>query len=84
MSLLDTMIVQWLTENKGFVYCFENFVFKGYAGQDHVQVAASLQQIVKEVKSNYLEIKEIVIQSDNASCFASQELIPFVYHLNMK
>ena len=25
---------------------------------------------------------EIVIQSDNASYFASQELIPFIYHMN--
>ena len=84
MSMLGTMIVQWSSEKKGFVYRFENYAFKGYAGQDNVQVAAAIQQTVKEVKTNYPEIREIIFQSDNATCFASQELIPFIYHLNAK
>lgn len=28
--------------------------------------------------------KEIIFQSDNASCFASQQLIPFVYHFSVQ
>ena len=82
MSMLGTMIVNWSNEKNGIVYRFENYIFKGYAGQDNVQVAAAIQQIVKVVKTNYPEIVEVILQSDNALCFASQELIPFIYHLN--
>ena len=64
MSMLGTMIVQWSSEKKGFVYRFENYAFKGYAGQDNVQVAAAIQQTVKEVETNYPEIREIIFQSD--------------------
>ena len=53
MSMLGTMIVQWSSEKNGFVYRFENYAFKGYAGQDNVQVDAAIQEIVKEVKTNY-------------------------------
>jgi hypothetical protein len=72
MSVLGVMIVHWSTEKCGFVYRFENFVFKGYTGQDNVQVAAALQQIVTEVNHIYPGMQEIVLQSDNASCFSSQ------------
>ena len=67
MSMLGTMIVQWLSEKNGFVYRFENYIFKDYASQDNVQVAAAIQQIVKEVKINYPEVRDIVFQSDNAT-----------------
>ena len=82
MSLLGSMIVTWSTEKEGFAYHFENYVYKGYAGQDNVQVAATMQQIVKQMKANFPEKKNITIQSDNATCFASQEMIPFIFHLN--
>ena len=84
MSLLGTMLVQWSAEKNGFVYRFDNIAFKGYAGQDNVQVAAAVKQVIEQVKTNYPEIREIIVQSDNATCFASQELIPFIYHLNAK
>ena len=58
MSMLGTMIVQWVTrtikvkedgvevqkEVGGFQYKFVDYIFKGYAGQDHTQVAAAIQK----------------------------------------
>ena len=34
------------------------------------------------MKQNKPNITEICLQSDNATCFASQDLIPFIYHIN--
>lgn len=84
MSLLGAMIVRWVeTEDcKGYEYRFSDYVFKGYAGQDNTQVAAAIEVIVNQVHKTYPYVKQIVLQSDNATCFASQELIPFIYHLN--
>lgn len=47
-------------------------------------MAASIEMLVNHVHKQFPVIKEIVVQSDNATCFASQELIPFIYHLNPK
>lgn len=77
-SLLGTAIVQWSSKKYGFVYRFKNYAFKAYAGQNSVQVAA-IQQIVKEMKTNFPEIRENIFQSDITTCFASQELIPFIF-----
>lgn len=97
MSDLGAMIMQWVirkvkeklkdgetieVEVGGFEYSFVNFIFKNYSGQDHVQVASAIEQIISHVHEKFPEVKEIIIQSDNASCFASQELIPFIYHTN--
>ena len=85
-SCLGAMVVQWLKKGDhwGYSYKFIDIVFKGYDGQDNVQVAASIKMLVEHVHSQIPGIKEIVVQSDNATCFASQELIPFIYHLNEK
>ena len=80
MSVLGAMIVTWKT--KGFEYKFIDCVFKGYTGQDNIQMAAALELLIGIVQEQDTNIKEIIIQSDNATCFASQELIPFIYHLN--
>ena len=96
MSVLGTMIVQWVVkmveikengvevekEVGGFQYKFVDYIFKGYAGQDHTQIVAAIEKIVEHMKENYPEVNEMIFQSDNATCFASQELIPFIYHLN--
>lgn len=97
MSDLGAHIMQWVirklkekmkngetveVEVGGFEYSFVNFIFKNYSGQDHVQVASAIEQIISHVHEKFPEVKEIIIQSDNASCFASQELIPFIYHTN--
>lgn len=96
MSMLGTMIVQWVTktikvkedgvevqkEVDWFPYRFVDYIFKGYTGQDHTQVAAAIQKIVEQVHDQCLNVKEVTFQSDNATCFVSQELIPFIYHMN--
>lgn len=84
MSLLGAMAVQYVEKDdkEGYEYHFLDFIFKGYSGQDNIQVASALDAIVKQVALRFPVVKEIIIQSDNASCFSSQELIPFVYHLN--
>jgi len=79
------MEVQWKVvadSTKRFEYRFADYVFKGYSGQDNVQVASAIEVIVKRVRERYPGVKEICLQSDNATCFASHELIPFIWHLN--
>ena len=85
-SCLGTMVVQWVKKNDhwGYSYQFIDIVFKGYDGQDNVQEAVSVEMLVKHIHSKFPGTKEIVFQSDNATCFASQELIPFIYHLHAK
>ena len=34
------------------------------------------------IKKIHPEVESVNLQSDNASCFASQENIPFIYHMN--
>lgn len=99
MSDLGAMIDQW-DERKikaksdngktveievgGFEHSFIDFVFKNYTGQDHTQVAAAIEQLVSHVHQKYPEVREIILQSDNATCFSSQEHIPFIHHLNQE
>ena len=85
MSVLGVMIVVWTTKEDGtcgFEYHFFDIVMKGHAGQDNVQVAAALELIVELVHERFPETEDIVLQSDNASCFSSQELIPYVFQMN--
>jgi hypothetical protein len=75
--VLGSMEVQWRTETlngkeaSGFQYKFTDYIFKGYAGQDNVQVAAAVEIMVQQVKGRNPSVKSVIIQSDNASCFAS-------------
>jgi len=90
MSLLGLMLVQAippaddadLADAPQFSYFFINCVVKGYAGQDHIQVAGVLQCLVRYLQRVHPNTRQVAIQSDNASCFSSQELIPFIYHMN--
>ena len=66
----------------GYEYSFEDYIIKGYSGQDNVQVGAVVSTIITRIKLTKPKIKSIIFQSDNASCFASQELIPFIHHIN--
>lgn len=84
MSLLGAMHVRWIVEDDddGFQYTFTDYFIKGYSAQDNVQVCGCIQTMVRNIHELNPEKKEICFQSDNATCFASQELIPFVFHLN--
>ena len=50
--------------------------------QDHVQVGAVVQKIKQIFKEKNPSVKEMFIQSDNSTCFSSQELVLFLFHLN--
>ena len=62
MSVLGAMIMQWTeVENaNGFEYRFRDYIFQGYAGQDNVQVAGALENIVMQVKQQYPKFKIII------------------------
>ena len=49
-----------------------------------MQVAAVVQLGVQRVQDLHPVAKKVIIQSDNASCFASQEIIPFVLNMNTR
>ena len=74
MSLLGTMVVQWVTKDDdklcGFRYSFVDYIISGYSGQDNVQVCAILQIIYSSIQNNFPnKVKVIFLQSDNATCF---------------
>ena len=82
------MIVLWATRDvdgktcNGFEYSFLDIAMKNYVGQDNVQVAAVVEEISGQIQQQLLDVRNIIFQSNNASCLTSQELIPFVYYLN--
>lgn len=86
MSMLGAMFSQWNDdgEKRGFQYSFVDYVIDGYTGQDNLQVAAVVQQMMRTVQDRHPGVKKVIIQSDNATGFASQELIPFIFHMNTK
>ena len=71
MSVLGTMVVQWLTKDDsnemGFQYSFVDYIIAFYSGQDNVQVCAILQLICSSVQKKFPNVKEICIQSDNST-----------------
>jgi hypothetical protein len=66
----------------GFQYSFVDYIISGYTGQDNVQVCAILQLLCSSVQKKHPDVKEIFLQSDNATCFSSQAIIHFIHHLN--
>ena len=84
MSLLGAMFVQCVRNYDGYTgvkYSFVDYVIKGYSAQDNTQVSSIIQLLLKFVKRKLTNVKEICLQSDNASCFISQNIIPYIYHL---
>ena len=86
MSLLGIMEIRWEVygEVSGFEYLFVDYAIKGNSGQDHVQVASAIQLAVDTVQDRHPDAKKIIIQSDNKTDFASQELIPFIFNMNTR
>ena len=84
MSLLGSMMIECVEQDKelSFKYSFVDYVIKGYSGQDNIQIAAALNIMVDQITKKRPDIKEICFQSDNATCFSSQELIPYISQLN--
>ena len=86
MSLLEFMDTRWNVDGdvSGIEYSFVYCVIKGYSGQDHVQVAAVIQLAVDTVQERHPTVKNVIIQSYNASYFASQGLIQFIFNMNTR
>ena len=74
MSLLVFMEINWKVDGdvSGFEYSFVDYVIKGYSDQDHVQVAFLIRSAVDTVQDRHPSAKNVIIQSDIASDFASQ------------
>ena len=86
MSFLGFMEIRWKVDGdvSGFEYSIVDYVTNRYSGQDHVQVASEIQLAVDIVQDRYPAAKNVIIQSDNASIFASQELILFIFNMNTR
>ena len=84
MSLLGAMIIEGshLSDEFTLKYSFEDYVVKGYTGQDNIQVGALVKLIINRIIDTRPQIKKICLQSDNASCFCAKDLIPYIYFLN--
>ena len=65
-------------------YSFVDYVINGYSGEEHVQFAAVINLMSNGIMKNHPNIKEVFLQSDNATCFSSQDLIPYIYQLNQE
>ena len=71
-----------VNDHKGDQYGFEDYIIDGCTGQDNIQAGVMVSMIIDWVNNNNPKISHIVFQSDNDSFFSSQELIPFIHHIN--
>ena len=86
MSLLVSMEIRWKLDGEasGFEYLSIDYVIKGYSGQDSVLVSVVINLNVDIVQDRHPAAKKFIIQSDNTSAFASQELIPSILNMNTR
>ena len=66
------------------VYYFYDTIIYKYSSQDNVQVLAVITTVIEKVKQDFPEIDTITIGSNNASCLASHDSIPYIHLLNRK
>jgi hypothetical protein len=85
MSLLGAMLVRKVERDDGepsLEYHFYDIAVDQYSSQDNMQVLGIMTSLLPLIKQDFLDITEISIQSDNASCLASHDVIPYIHHLN--
>jgi hypothetical protein len=85
MSLLGAMLVRKVIRDDGeacLEYHFFDIAVERYSSQDNMQVLGILTSLLPFIKEQFPGIAEITIQSDNASCLASHDNIPYIHHLN--
>ena len=88
MSLIGAMFVRRIEKERkgemiiGLEYQFIDCIMQSYSSQDSMQVMSCIQTVIENIKTRYPTIKKLTLQSDNASCYASHDNIPYVYHLN--
>jgi hypothetical protein len=90
MSLLGAMFV--LREKRivkgeekvGLAYYFYDVIVDKYSSQDNVQVLATVTSILEMLRTDFPNLQDVMIGSDNASCLASHDIIPYIHNLNQK
>ena len=84
MSLLVSIEIRWKLDGEasGFEYLSIDYVIKGYSGQDSVLVSVVINLNVDIVQDRHPVAENFIIQLDNASGSASQELILFIFNIN--
>lgn len=86
MSILGFMLTKRVVrlfkgvQTEGLEYHFYDVVVDKYSSQDDLQVLSILDKIIDQIKKDHPAIKELVLGSDNASCLASHDNIPFIHH----
>lgn len=72
------------SSNSEVEYSFCDFVVGRHLVRESVQVSALLrvQAIVSFVKDKFTMVSKTILQSDTVTCFASQNLISFIFHMN--
>ena len=85
MSFLGIMDIRWKVDGRVniFEYSFVDYVIKGYSGCDHVHVKAVIKLAVDTMQDRHTAAKKVIIQSDNASGFSSQESILFIFNITL-
>ena len=90
MSLLGFMLVRRVRRTvkgahvEGLSYNFYDVVVDKYSSQDNVQVLSILDGVIDQIAMDYPEIDELMLGSDNASCLASHDNIPYIHHRNLQ
>ena len=90
MSLLGFMLIRRVrntvkgVEVEGLSYQFYDVVVENYSSQDNVQVLSILDAIVDQIHEDFPEIDELMLGSDNASCLASHDNIPYIHYRNLR
>jgi hypothetical protein len=90
MSLLGAMFV--IKEKRivkgeetiGLVYYFYDVAVDKYSSQDNVQVIAVLTSVLQFLKTDFPNLQQVMVGSDNASCLASHDNIPYIHYLNQQ
>ena len=61
---------------------FQDYVIKGYTSQYVVQVSSIIQLTVRTIDERHDGVNNTILQSDNSTCCASTNYVPFIYKLN--
>jgi hypothetical protein len=82
MSLLGAMFLHRRDESNLLQVTFNDFICRSDATQDSNQVHNILQLLPSLIRKKFPLVKEIIMQSDNASCFSSGSNVSFIHHFN--
>ena len=90
MSLLGFMLVKQEKQKikdvptDGLSYHFYDVVIDKYSSQNNIQVLSVLDAIIEQIAKDHPKVKQLMLGSDNASCLASHNNIPYIHHRNLR